>query len=724
MNTQLLLKQICLLCTGLVFSISPSIAQTGYTEKENIEYVSEEVILNKLQELKKLRTTLPDRVDHSQSKYMSEVLDQGSMGSCGSASRISYMFAYEINNFRDLDGKNPINKYPSHFTWLLTGQNSEKENMAIFNGIPNALTYGTSSSGNSKYQYNPIYGGYVSWPDKYPQYGWMNGYDKWRSAMDNRLEKTSNIKMNTDEAIEYVKWWIYNHHGDDDFNEGGVAGAGAATAGWVTKNIPTGSYKSGELIVTSYGKTIDHGVTWVGYDDKIEYDLNGNGKIDDDEKGALIMLNSWGNWGNKGCVYVPYKIVKSYGGGLGAELYYIRKRYKPIDVFRIVMDYDQRCNIKISIGVSSNPEATTPEKTIVAEHFNYAGFDPIPLLGKYSGVINKKAMEFGLDLTDLISVGFDTREDFSYFLIIETKAAATGTGSVQELEVIRYPLGMEQKAPDVVGKIKEAQPISGGGKKIIIPIDVPSIKRFVLSHLYVPQKRLKVKKVSTQETIGEVASGGGGLGKHSIDNNPSTYWHSAWNSGTTPKYPHYIVFEIDSTYTLTGFEYLPRQNSANGRIGDYKFYVSNSPNEDGELVAEGTFENNKNTKRAFFEPIKGKYVKLMNYKAANGDNNTCMAEFNLFYSVETKDPGTSIDDIDVTNLNIRQNGTSLYVSGIENEAVFSLYNLQGQKVLETTAIVISANTETELNIATLPKGVYILNVVLSNGTKTEKVFLE
>ena len=709
MKKRILLQRLCLLFVSLSLGISWSTAQTGYREKENIEYLSKEEIHETLQRLRTLRTTLPERVDHSQSKYMSSLVNQGAMGSCGSASRICYMFGYEINNYRDLDGKKQANMYPSHFTWLLTGQNSDKENMAIFNGIPTVPVYGGR-------QYSSVYGGNVYWPDRYKEYGWMNGYEKWRSAMDNRLEKAVNVKINSDEALEYLKRWIYDHHGDNSFNEGGVVGGGAASSGWVTKNIPSGKYKGGELIVTAYGSAIDHGIVFSGYDDNIEYDLNGNGEIEDDERGALILLNSWGDWGNKGCVYVPYKIVKSYGGGLGAEFYYIRKDYKPLDVFRIKMEYNQRSNLKISIGVSSDPTAKEPEKTIEAEHFKYAGFEPIPLLGKYNGVINTDPMEFGLDLTDLITIGIDTRQSYRYFLVIETKTT-TGTGVIHDLEVIRHKYVDESNpVTEIVGKIDSEISI-GKTKRIVIPIDVPGTDIIEPTHLYIPQKRLSVKSVSTEEKSGEGANNGQAI--HAIDGNESTYWHSAWASGT-PAYPHHITFEIDSTYTLNGFEYLPRQNHANGRIGDYELYVLNSPDEEGTLVASGTFENSASLKRAFFEPISGKFVRLVNLRAADGDGNTCVAEFDLFYSAKKGVPN-SIESIEQETLTIQQQGSIIQISGANGESLFALYNIQGQKIMEKK-IDATHDGITELNLSHLT-GIYILQVVAPNQTKSLKILL-
>ena len=69
---------------------------------------------------------LPDHVNNAQSKYFPPVFNQAG-GSCSPASRIGYMFTYELNAYRNLDGSRPENQYPSHFVWLLTCGNSGKD---------------------------------------------------------------------------------------------------------------------------------------------------------------------------------------------------------------------------------------------------------------------------------------------------------------------------------------------------------------------------------------------------------------------------------------------------------------------------------------------------------------------------------------------------------------------------------------------------------------------
>lgn len=83
----------------------------------------------------------PSYVNNAEQKYFPPVFNQDG-GSCGSASRISYMFTYELNAYRDLNGKVAENYYPSHFVWLLTNGNSGKNEFVTSIGVPSAATYG------------------------------------------------------------------------------------------------------------------------------------------------------------------------------------------------------------------------------------------------------------------------------------------------------------------------------------------------------------------------------------------------------------------------------------------------------------------------------------------------------------------------------------------------------------------------------------------------------
>ena len=167
-------------------------------------------------------STRPAYVNNAEQKYFPPVFNQDG-GSCGSASRISYMFTYELNAYRNLNGKLPENYYPSHFVWLLTNTNSGKDQFVTSIGVPSAATYGGQT-------YSQYFGSQDCAND---DFGWMQGYDKWFEAMHNRMLPPAHFPKNvgTEEGRELVKNWLWNHNGDESFGAGGVCGIGLASLG-------------------------------------------------------------------------------------------------------------------------------------------------------------------------------------------------------------------------------------------------------------------------------------------------------------------------------------------------------------------------------------------------------------------------------------------------------------------------------------------------------------
>ena len=430
-------------------------------------------------------TALPDHVDNSKTKFFPPVFNQDG-GSCGSASRICYMFTHELNAYRNADATDLNNRYPSHFVWLLTFGNSGKEDFVIRVGVPSAKVYGGTT-------YSSIFGNQDA---SQFDFGWMQGYDKWYSGMWNRMESTANFPMHvgTEEGRQAVKRWLYNHNGDNYFQCGGIVGIGVASGGdW--RRIPT-SPTNDEIGVTNmyyvnkWGTQTDHALTVVGYDDRIEFDLNGNGILGEesaDEKGAWIVVNSWSaGWCNKGFIYCPY----AYAGPMFSkdgtfpgnfwypEIYKVRKNYRPLRTIKLKMDYSHRSELCLGAGISTNLDATEPEKTISFDHFKYAGdgrngdsipAPEIPMLGKWADGMHYEPMEFGYDLTDL-SASFDKNMPLKYFFVIETRNSAIGHGKIYNASIIDYEFqknGIETPF-DINGEGVEIQ--NKGNKTIISTI--------------------------------------------------------------------------------------------------------------------------------------------------------------------------------------------------------------------------------------------------------------
>ncbi|MBO4549645.1 MAG: PKD domain-containing protein, partial [Bacteroidaceae bacterium] len=426
---------------------------------------------------RKAKPQLPPYVYNGQDKYFPPIFNQDG-GSCGSAAGVGYQFTHEINSYRDADASLPENQYPSHFTWLLAYQTSTTGGMAKAIGIPNVPTYGGRT-------YSRLFG-----PQTHddPDYGWMQGYDKWFSAMWNRSAYDFSLSpTNTPEGRQELKEWLYNHSGDETMHGGGVVGIGVAAYGtWAAIPSSAANREAGVVgmkYVKKWGDTFNHALTVCGYDDRIEFDLDGDGivgEVEEDEVGAWIIANSWGDgWENKGFIYCPYKYSYAVDNDTWTwtpGAFVIRQDYRPLRTIKITMDYSHRSELLLSAGIAENVNATKPEKTIPFEHFRYAGntlganpAPEVPMLGRWTDGMHYEPMEFGYDLTDL-TFSVDRTKPLKYFFIVKTKSGAIGSGHIYNASIINYEI--ENEGVEIPFEQENVE-IRNKGRETIISVVVP-----------------------------------------------------------------------------------------------------------------------------------------------------------------------------------------------------------------------------------------------------------
>ncbi len=232
---------------------------------------------------------LPAYLDNSTNQYFRPVFNQTD-GCCAQASGIAYAFTYEINRLRGTSANITNNQFPTHYTYnFLNGGSGE--NGSWYNdgweiikagGCPTVDTYGGLAQ-SANY--------------------WMSSYANYESGMTNRLQDYFAVNVSTPEGLETLKSWLFNHLDDSD-----VGGIVTFSAGVSDNFSMTGDNK-----IIEWGHVVNHAMTFVGWDDNIEYDYNGSGTITNNvdinndgvvdmkdwERGALIMVNSWGtSFGN------------------------------------------------------------------------------------------------------------------------------------------------------------------------------------------------------------------------------------------------------------------------------------------------------------------------------------------------------------------------------------------------------------------------------------------
>jgi hypothetical protein len=135
---------------------------------------------------------------------------------------------------------------------------------------------------------------------------------------------------------------------------------------------------------------------------------------------------------------------------------------------------------------------------------------------------------------------------------------------------------------------------------------------------------LTVVKADSEETAGE-----NDRSANAVDGDPNTFWHTQWQDANPPQ-PHEIIIELTPPTTIKGFTYLPRQDeSQNGMIKNYEFYVSDDGNNFGQPVKSGTFGDSKEKSTVTFAAKKCRFIKLKSLSEINDQPWTSAAEIGV-----------------------------------------------------------------------------------------------
>lgn len=427
----------------------------------------------------------PDHLNNALKPSFPPIINQ-SGGSCGAASSIYYQFTNQINTARFVAADNDEHRYATHFPWMLNTNGTDGtgyDRLGRDVGIASCAVYGGTT-------YSRIYGR-SGQDDQDDDCGWMQGYDSWYATMHNRIVSGNSFPFNcgTEEGRELVKNYLWNRCGDDSFASGGICGIGVA-AGPFSANIPKTAANdaagvTGMKYITDWNETYNHAMTIVGYDDRLEFDLDGNGVIGeamnadgDCEVGAWIIANSWGDgWENNGFIYCPYERSNSVKGwpkenSFTPGYYDVMRDYRPLRTIKVKMEYSHRSEICLHVGVAQDVNATKPEQSITLTHFNFAGdgnrgktqpAPEIPMLGRWAdGELHTEPMEFGYDLTTLTK-DFDLSRPLKYFFWVETRSWGVGEGKIHAVSIIDYNL--DHDGVEVPFPIAEPIAVPSAGQK-------------------------------------------------------------------------------------------------------------------------------------------------------------------------------------------------------------------------------------------------------------------
>ncbi|MBA2943074.1 discoidin domain-containing protein [Paenibacillus sp. CGMCC 1.16610] len=176
-----------------------------------------------------------------------------------------------------------------------------------------------------------------------------------------------------------------------------------------------------------------------------------------------------------------------------------------------------------------------------------------------------------------------------------------------------------------------------------------------------------------------------------IDGNPSTIWHTAWDSAGNM--PQAITLDLGGTYVISKLKYLPRQEvQMNGNITGYEISTSMDGVSFTPAVS-GTWSDDSSEKIAEFAPVSSRYVKLTAIAGHGGYASA--AEINVVK--DSSDVPTTVTSISVsgaggvnaiaTKAGTLQMQATVLPAGANGQVTWSVREANG--VTETTKAVIT-----------------------------------
>lgn len=230
---------------------------------------------------------LPQSVDNTQPMgpnnrtYFPKIGNQERIGSCWAWAKVYYQTTYAVNRYYDREVSEENTMSPKYNYWLYSALN---------------MNY-----------YGPEAVGALSVKD-FPLEHFSNITDMLEYPMDVKATEEMQLKA-LQNKIEYEQVNREDIDGIKAILADGDLLYCESSSRWLYKKVPTGYPHAYEYIIAAelVDNTTGHGMTIVGYDDNVVCDLDGDGSISLDEKGAFKIANSWGRgWGNNGFIWVSY----------------------------------------------------------------------------------------------------------------------------------------------------------------------------------------------------------------------------------------------------------------------------------------------------------------------------------------------------------------------------------------------------------------------------------
>ena len=348
-----------------------------------------------------LAADLPVSVDNSQLRFFPPIRSQGSIGSCVSFAstyyQLSYMTAFQ-RNLDIRDAGNNTDKYSPKWTYNMINGGSDSGS-GFYRELQPARKHGAAT--------------WAEFPYDTDYRSWCLDPAAWRNALGVRTRAIQYVNnASTDLGLElvkelltdgyivvygtYITSWVFKTISDDPSTSDDDAAVGRAIAYWLN------------------GSEGGHAMTIVGFNDAIWTDINADGLVNEGEKGAFRIANSWGaGWRESGFTWLAYDALRNpsrlpdgpsagrVAAFQGDQVFVLTARngYAPLMIGEFTVDHVKRSQLRLSLG-RSNTGTSVPTST-----WSPAAFQNQGGAFAFDGSTTAVPATFALDFTDLLAAG-------------------------------------------------------------------------------------------------------------------------------------------------------------------------------------------------------------------------------------------------------------------------------------------------------------------------------
>ncbi|MBD7910618.1 C1 family peptidase [Clostridium cibarium] len=277
--------------------------------------VTEDGYFKEDQPVEGINEKLPSNVDNSALDAFPGISNQGSLGACASFSSTYYEMSHMVNLMDRRNGNSDEHRFSPRWTYNLLNDGADagtklEDNYQLIKNI------GVATLADAPYI-----------PKGKPETNfraWESNALTWKRAERYSIKEVreadfpEHISNSKDACLNEIKTALANGYAINyyttwdscvwDKGEFGIKDDPSTKAddNYVGQKVCIYNNNKGDDFVSN------HGLTIVGYNDDIWTDIDGDGIVDDGEKGAFKVANSWGeNWGNKGFFWVCYDAFNS-----------------------------------------------------------------------------------------------------------------------------------------------------------------------------------------------------------------------------------------------------------------------------------------------------------------------------------------------------------------------------------------------------------------------------